>query len=94
MIEEGPPDPLIQPVPIGGGIQTLHNPPEAQQRSPDSLPDFEEHEPQATPDALGDLMEGAHPEEIPASPITPGDHANVAEQQSPSGLNAADAESR
>ena len=36
-------------------------------------------------------MEGVRPkeEEIPASPITPGDQANAAEQQSPPGLNAA-----
>ena len=89
MIEEEPPDPLVQQGPVGGGIQEIHNLPEAQQRSPDSLPDFDEHEPQTTPDALGDLMEGVQPEEIPASPKTPGDQANAAEQQPPPGLNAA-----
>ena len=96
MIEEEPPDPLVQQGPVGGGNQNQENlnPLEAQQRIPDSLPDFEEHEPQATPDALGDLMDGVPPEEeeIPASPITPESQANAAEpaeQQSPPGLNAA-----
>ena len=78
MIEDEPPDPLVQPGPVGGGDQNQENPPEAQQRSPDSLPDFEDHEPQAKPDALGDPMDGVLPgemdipdEEIPASPIMP-----------------------
>ena len=90
MIEEEPPDPLVQQGPVGGGSQNqeMFNPPEAQQRSPGSLPDFEEHEPKATPDALGDLMDGVplEEEEILASPITPESRANAAEpadQQSP-----------
>ena len=42
MIEEGPPDPIEQQGPVGGGDQNeIFNPPIGHQRSPDSLPDFD-----------------------------------------------------
>ena len=70
MIEEAPPDPIEQQGPFGGGDQDFEilNLLAAQQRSPDSLPDFEEHEHQA-PDAFGDPVNGLTPEEgeIPAT---------------------------
>ena len=69
MIEDKPPDLIDQQRPVGGGDQNHENPPETQQRSSDSLPDFEDHEPQATSDALGDLMDGVLPEEERKSPM-------------------------
>ena len=81
MIEEDT-DPIEQQGPVGVGdpdLEIRNDPaleiltlPAAQQRSPDSLPDFEDHEYQA-PDALGDPANGvpAEEEEILASPTTP-----------------------
>ena len=83
MIEEEPPDPIEEQGPVGGGDPDLEirndpafeilTPLAAQQRSPDSLPDFEGYEYQAH-DAFGDPENGGPPEEeeIPASPITLG----------------------
>ena len=82
MIEEEPPASIEQQGPVGGGNPDLEilndpdleipTPPAAQQRSPDYLPDFEDHEHQAF-DALGDPVNGIpfEEEEIPASSITP-----------------------
>ena len=54
MIEEEPPDPIEQQGPVGGAGPDLEirndpaleipTPPAAQQRSSDSLPEFEDHE--------------------------------------------------
>ena len=78
-IEEEPPDPIEQQGPVGGGDPDFEilfdpdfeilNPPAAQQRSPDSLPDFEYHEHQA-PDALGDPVNGIPPKKR-KSPLLP-----------------------
>ena len=79
MIEEEPPDLIEHQGPVGGGDPDFEirndpaleiiTPPAAQQRNPDSLPDFEDHEFQA-PDAFGDPVDGvpAEIEEIPAPP--------------------------
>ena len=66
MIEEDLPDPMKQRRPLGGGDQNeILNPLNGNQRSPDSLPDFDVI---GLPDGV--LTEETK-EEIPASPMTP-----------------------